>query len=477
MATIEVFPEQLSTGEKIDLKARLGKEGLGGAILLQNARWFMKVRWIIVALLLVFGLISNYLPAILKEIGIEPPEFWPILLAVILGVLNIIYHMTLNKITLNKKRDSSSERFVRTHIWCQIITDLVILTIIIYYTGSVSTYFPFMYLFHIAIACVFLPTKGSFIVTGLSVALYISLIILELSGILPYSSLFSNNVFLKTAFYKEGIAVVVIMALSAVVILVVVWYFISSLASAVRRRDAQLQIANEELIRANQEKTKQVLVTTHELKAPFSGIESNIQVIKYKFWDKLPQDIAEIITRIERRAAALRERISEILTLGELRSKEIEEGAIEEVDIKDVTRNVITNFQDRIREKKLQIDERVENFILKAVPEHIQILVSNLISNAVQYSFESGKISIYSRRDNNKYVFAVKDQGIGIREDALPHIFDEYYRTNEASRFNKNSTGLGLSMVKEIANKYGLIIKVESAEGEGTLFEIGFPAR
>ncbi|RKY02488.1 MAG: hypothetical protein DRP54_01700 [Spirochaetes bacterium] len=319
-----------------------------------------------------------------------------------------------------------------------------------------------MYLFHIAIVCVFLPTKGSFVVTGLSVILYISLIVMELSGVLPYRSIFSDNVFMKTNFSNKGIAIAIITSLTAVVILVVVWYFISSLASAVRRRDAQLQIANEELIKANREKTKQVLITTHELKAPFSGIESNIQVIRYKFWDRLPADVAEIITRIEKRAAALREKISEILTLGELRTKEIDNESLQEVDIRCVVQNVIGGFQDKVREKKLNIDERVESFTVKAVPEHIQVLVSNLISNAVQYSFEKGNVSIYSRTENKKYIFSVKDEGIGIREDALPHIFDEYYRTNEASRFNKNSTGLGLSMVREIARKYGLIIRVES---------------
>ena len=70
---------------------------------------------------------------------------------------------------------------------------------------------------------------------------------------------------------------------------------------------------------------------------------------------------------------------------------------------------------------------------------------------------------------------SVRDYGIGIREDALPNIFDEYYRTQEASRFNRESTGLGLAIVKVIAQRFGLSITVESEVGRGTQFIVRFP--
>ena len=66
----------------------------------------------------------------------------------------------------------------------------------------------------------------------------------------------------------------------------------------------------------------------------------------------------------------------------------------------------------------------------------------------------------------------VRDHGIGIREDALPHIFDEYFRTNEAARFNRLSTGLGLAIVKVIAQNFALGIRVNSELGKGTEFEV-----
>ncbi len=73
-------------------------------------------------------------------------------------------------------------------------------------------------------------------------------------------------------------------------------------------------------------------------------------------------------------------------------------------------------------------------------------------------------------------VVTIADDGIGIQPDKLPHIFEEHYRTNEAVQHNKESSGLGLAIVKNVAELYGIRIKVESRFGSGTKFELRFPA-
>ena len=105
------------------------------------------------------------------------------------------------------------------------------------------------------------------------------------------------------------------------------------------------------------------------------------------------------------------------------------------------------------------------------------MLFVNLVSNAVIYSHRNGQVRIgcYKSPDSVPVV-TIADDGIGIQPDKLPHIFEEHYRTNEAVQHNKESSGLGLAIVKNVAEMYGIRIRVESSFGFGTKFELKFPA-
>lgn len=100
------------------------------------------------------------------------------------------------------------------------------------------------------------------------------------------------------------------------------------------------------------------------------------------------------------------------------------------------------------------------------------MVFANLVSNAVSYSREGGQVDLVADKTGEYVTVSVIDQGIGIREDALPHIFDEYFRTREGAEFNEQSTGLGLSIVKEVATKLGLRIQVSSGINEGSRFDV-----
>jgi signal transduction histidine kinase len=84
-------------------------------------------------------------------------------------------------------------------------------------------------------------------------------------------------------------------------------------------------------------------------------------------------------------------------------------------------------------------------------------------------------VEISAREEKDEVRVLVTDHGIGIRDEALPHIFDEFYRTKEGARFNRMSTGLGLAIVKEIARHFGLRITVSSEQEKGTTFEVAIP--
>jgi signal transduction histidine kinase len=270
----------------------------------------------------------------------------------------------------------------------------------------------------------------------------------------------------------QPIGLKLIAALSAVFVWVVVWYLASTLSKSVRKREEDLSRANMKLIRADEEMNKQVLRTTHELKAPFSGMESNIQLLKAKFWAEVPDEVREIIDRIEFRAQMLSRRIKEILELGDLKSTDVTRGSLESVDLKMVIDDSIEEVRERAKGRHITIDNAVSSLGVMGREKQLAMLFGNLISNAVSYSHDGENVEIRAREDGNKVFVSVEDHGIGIKPEAVDFVFDEYYRTKEAAQFNRMSTGLGLAIVKEVALELGLGVKVESELDKGTTFEV-----
>ena len=112
---------------------------------------------------------------------------------------------------------------------------------------------------------------------------------------------------------------------------------------------------------------------------------------------------------------------------------------------------------------------------VSASEEEIDRAVNNLVSNAVKYTQEGGEVAITLRAQEGSARLEVADSGIGIPEEALDHLFEEFYRAPNAKAQVKQGTGLGLVITKDIVTRYGGTIRVESAVGKGTRFTVVLP--
>jgi signal transduction histidine kinase len=101
--------------------------------------------------------------------------------------------------------------------------------------------------------------------------------------------------------------------------------------------------------------------------------------------------------------------------------------------------------------------------------------VTNLVSNAVRYTPEGGSVAVRTATDGERPRLEVSDTGIGIPEDELPHIFEEFYRGRQPREIFAHGTGLGMSIVRRVVDMHGGNIRVESTVGEGTRFTVTFP--
>ena len=124
----------------------------------------------------------------------------------------------------------------------------------------------------------------------------------------------------------------------------------------------------------------------------------------------------------------------------------------------------------------IRIESEIEPGIEAWADETLYIrMLVNLISNAVRYSFDNGTVTVGLKREGANVVGTVMDQGTGIPADSLPHIWERFYRA-DSSRTGENHSGLGLSMVKWIAEAHGGSVSVTSRPGEGSTFTFRLPA-
>ena len=144
----------------------------------------------------------------------------------------------------------------------------------------------------------------------------------------------------------------------------------------------------------------------------------------------------------------------------------------EEIYLADMV-NDLTNKQKIRAEKPVTFDiEIVEGTTINADRMHLGNILNNLIDNAIKYSGETVAISIKATARQ----ISIKDNGIGISDSDIKHIFEKFYRAHTGNIHDVKGYGLGLYYVKSIVEKHGWIITVESEPGKGTIFKLSFRA-
>ena len=107
--------------------------------------------------------------------------------------------------------------------------------------------------------------------------------------------------------------------------------------------------------------------------------------------------------------------------------------------------------------------------------ERIEQVIMNIVSNAIKYTPDGGRIELRARADGENVVLTVKDNGIGIPEKDLPRLFERFYRVDKARSRQSGGTGLGLSIAQEILSQHNGSIRIDSTYGEGTCVTITLP--
>ena len=203
---------------------------------------------------------------------------------------------------------------------------------------------------------------------------------------------------------------------------------------------------------------------SHEIKTPIAIMNGYINLLKRNEMSKEERD--EYIDKLYNSSINLSNLISNILKLNKLENSEIE---LNDVNLSNVLENVIISYDELINNKKINFDIDMDDRLIKYTNESfIQLIFSNLISNAIKFSKYEGIVEIKLKNKNDYIEFMVKDNGIGMSNDTIIHIFNRFYQGDTSHKTEGN--GLGLSMVKKAIDRLGYKISIESEEEKGSTF-------
>jgi len=460
--------ELLEVGElssKPDVKG--SERPFSESLLVHNVSWFCQFRWLVIATLACYG-IAGLFPRFIAHFGMRPPGVWPFITSAILVLSNLAF--------LYSARTRTSPIQIMTNLWGQITVDLVILTGVVYFVGSLETNIAFTYLFHIVLSCVFFSGRQSLVITVMAIGMFATCIMAEyVLKILPPMSIFADSLREESA--SPVLTILAFNFFLTIGIWLVVWYLASHLSLMVRRRDFELAETNRRVVAACDERSRHMLTTTHQLKAPFAAIYSNAQLLLRGYCGDIPDEAVKVIERILLRCRRLTAEIQEMLQLANLSSTSLESIPGTRLLSTELLPWCISQVESVAQERGIIFKTDIRPVSLLGAEDHFKMLFVNLLSNAVIYSQRNGQVNVSCMPGPNlEPVVVIEDNGIGIPADKLPRIFEKHYRTKEAVQHNKESSGLGLAIVKHVAEMYSIRIRVESRSGFGTKFELRFPA-
>jgi len=249
-------------------------------------------------------------------------------------------------------------------------------------------------------------------------------------------------------------------------------FIASNIATRLRRREEELEDAYRRLRMLEGVKSQFMRKTSHELRAPIGALQSLLKAALHQMPGEAPG--RDLVTRAVLRTEHTLNLIDDLLRYSRLRTAAADEPK-GPVDLAEVVRDAADLFQPRAQEKDLRFDVRPEPAPVLGTREGLADLVNNLVSNAIRYTPAGGTVCVRSAAADGRAELVVSDTGIGIPEAELGHVFEEFFRGEEARRTFAHGTGLGMAIVKRVADMHDGRIAVRSGPGQGTQFTVTFP--
>ncbi len=217
---------------------------------------------------------------------------------------------------------------------------------------------------------------------------------------------------------------------------------------------------------------------SHEFRTPITLTVGPLEQILKGHYGMLPDAVRDQLLIMERNQERLLRLVNQILDLTKLEAGSMRLKAAPVLDMNQFVRERLEEFRSFAEERGLQLktslDPRVRGTDLFVDLEMFDKLLFNLLSNAIKFT-NKGHVETITEIRNDGFFMTIRDTGIGIKQDQLPHVFDRFRQADGSEARGYAGTGIGLALVKEIASLHGGGVQVHSEYGEGSSFEVLIP--
>jgi signal transduction histidine kinase len=361
----------------------------------------------------------------------------------------------------------------RIEATCQIVLDIVLLTILIHFFGGVDSPFIFFYLLHAIVGSMLLSRAEAALLGFIAWCLFVLVAVLELHAVLPHYQL--GNLFSQYDYQNSAHIAVIITALAATLFFAI--YTTSSIVEGLHSRQRELVLTQRLLEKRSEEMGKSDRLAmigrlaagvAHEINNPLGGIMlfSNLLLRKAPAAGTERENLERICNEAKR---------CQKIVQGLLDFARRREPKAEPVDIHDVLDKTLELVEGQALFQNIETvkNYRKEGRLVRVDPNQMEQVFINLVFNAAEAMGGTGRLTISTQSvDGGEGLqISVADTGCGISEEDMEHVFEPFFTTKSVG----DGTGLGLSISRGIVENHGGTIRVTSKVGHGTTFAIRLP--
>lgn len=223
-------------------------------------------------------------------------------------------------------------------------------------------------------------------------------------------------------------------------------------------------------------KSDMISLMSHELRTPITSINGFSELLIAD--DQLPDQAKEFVTIIANESQRLSRMINSFLAVTQLERKDKQEVLKIPLRLDQIVRETVANLQPTAKKKRIRLVEQPNQRIppVAADKSLISQAVTNLVKNAIKYSPERTTVTVSTALEAEAVRVSVEDRGFGIPPEALDRVWEKFYRVvREGQEKDEESTGLGLSFVREVVEQHGGAVELQSEVGRGSKFSFTLP--